>query len=553
MEKITRYLIFLFLILSAVFAVRVITTQPLAPDSWLHMGMGKFIITYGRIPAHTDVSFKSVQPSLEWISHSWLSEILMHLTTVASEQLAPLITIPLLALCLFILFHIFRSLKLDKSIYFLAAAVVLVIAPSFWHFNPLVFAAPILMCMAYLYINYARYKHRRQILFMPLLLLLYANLWGGFIFIPVLFLTILFFYEVVLALVAAGKKNKGQRRLPVFAASYIASLIATLLNPYGLRIWIYFFTFVGIISQRIGFSTLAGVITVSSQSYFKSSLNIFFFVAYLAYVLFMGIAIAVLLIRDRTKFFSKISSTFPLFFFVVLGAAWIRFIPLGILGSLPLFGQIIAYLVAEKSNKVLSYVSVASLCLTTAFMIIFVVEPPSLYTPKFPKAQTDFASKNSLPDNMLTTHDLTGFVYYQLFPKKLLIDAQDDLFDEEEIHINVFDTATLIKEKEFNKIIKGNHINSAIVSKDLGDWAMTLNNHPEWTTYYLDYDGFVFAKTKATRSLDADQGLHHIYMMLAPGFEPKEATASAKSSVALRIDTRQILWRGDNSRAFTAT
>ena len=77
-NKIVEILALVAFILALVFAVRFVWQNPLSNDSWSHMAIGHYIVDNKQIPHHNDISYKLTDPSLEWISHSWLSDVLIY-------------------------------------------------------------------------------------------------------------------------------------------------------------------------------------------------------------------------------------------------------------------------------------------------------------------------------------------------------------------------------------------------------------------------------------------------------------------------------------------
>jgi hypothetical protein len=98
-----------------------------------------------------------------------------------------------------------------------------------WSTRPQIFALPLFGASLYLLIRWLK-GQSQPLWFLPLIALLWANLHGSFV---------LLFILLGSALIAGGGKRK------VLAWVLLACLVATLLNPYGIRIWVNTFAMIG--------------------------------------------------------------------------------------------------------------------------------------------------------------------------------------------------------------------------------------------------------------------------------------------------------------------
>jgi tetratricopeptide (TPR) repeat protein len=155
--------------------------------------------------------------------------------------------------------------------------------------------------------------------------------------------------------------------------------------------------------------------------------------------------------------------------------------------------------------------------------------PPqgSIFHP--PQKQMDMITELNLPSNHFTTFDLTGYALYSLTPQKVILDAQDDLFDEN-ILINFYSWPLTVSEKFFNNLVGGNYINTMLVNKNIGGLANTLSQHPDWALIYFDTNGFLFVKKDAVaRKILEEDELRFINLTRNLGFNPGEiASATAE-------------------------
>ena len=193
----------------------------LDPDFGWHLQAGNYIRAHG-IPAFDPYTYTA--GSFRWIDHEWGNDVLTSLLyrlggySLLSTAFAGLWTA---ALCLFR-----RRQRLVVLLFALFAVASYVgVRPAVWTALGVVLLLELL----------AR-RTPRALLLVPLLFLLWANLHGGFI--------------LGLAVVAYSAVRRRDWRL---WAALLASLLATVVNPYGLRLYVEIF-------RTLGDSTLHGQI-----------------------------------------------------------------------------------------------------------------------------------------------------------------------------------------------------------------------------------------------------------------------------------------------------
>jgi hypothetical protein len=116
--------------------------------------------------------------------------------------------------------------------------------------------------------------------------------------------------------------------------------------------------------------------------------------------------------------------------------------------------------------------------------------------------------------------------------RKFLLDAQDDLFDENET-ISIFYLPNAVSDPVMQHILDNNNINTALVSKDVGGFARSLTKNPSYSLLYFDYSGFLFVDSATqTEKFLHDNSLLGIDITRNLGFNPDIATASAQELTA---------------------
>lgn len=195
-----------------------ILTNKADPDLWMHLTAGRLIAETGGVPQRDLYSFAAY--GTEWVSHEWLFQLLAYCTFQALGAAGLMAAKGAAGAAA--LYLIYRTIALNaeslvvRSFVFLCTSVVLICLGLTC--RPQI--ATFLGCALLLYLH-----HRRRLEWGPWLLVPWSWLHGGFLA-----------GIAILLVVCAGEALSGRpfRRL-LFHTALAAA--ATLLNPYGSRLW----------------------------------------------------------------------------------------------------------------------------------------------------------------------------------------------------------------------------------------------------------------------------------------------------------------------------
>ncbi len=519
-KNLTLLLSVIIFILSVAFGLQLIIKNPLSNDSYLHMGVGRFIIDNKKIPSHSDVSYKQTQPSLEFIDHSWASDIVIYLVgrtgTLASIFLVSL----MLLLSCFILFKILNELETTTFMRFFTMSIALLLAPVFFKLHPFIFAIPILLLMLYVYFSWKK-SYGNSLFYLPFLFILFANFAGGFIFIPVFLYILINLIEVVNILFTKISWNK---LLQLIALTFV-SFLATLLNPNFERIWVYFLTYL-VVTSYPGkfFSQLPGALKLINQNYLKQSIPSTLYVFFVVYLFFIFSLLIILLVRERKKFLKLFFDQIPFLLFFLFAIKSVRLVPMVVFVTAPLFAILVTFL-----SKKIKYFDLAFITILFLTLLFLFISPPNY--PQFdpPVKQLEVIKKYNLPDNILSSFDITGYLYYKNYPDRTWLDAQDDLFDENDT-INLYTYVLPLDKNSLNNLIQKNNIKTILAAKDTGGLVSPLNDlKDQWSLLYFDYSGFLYVKKDSVPASFLDKyALDYIDISQNLGFDSKKANETAK-------------------------
>jgi len=454
-------------ILALLFASRMIISYPLSPDSYLHMGIGKYIVTTQSIPDHEAISYRSVGPVTEWITHGWLGDTLLYLTTsYAPEPGAIVLALLLLVLCLFIQYKIFSLMQTPLSLRLLLMALTLFIVPIYWRLSPYLLLAPLFLSVCYILIAFSMTGKKRPLLFLPLITLLWANIYGGYIF---LLTYILLSYLIYIFTIKFFQKSSVTRSKKYFVLALLLCLPASLVNPQGLKIWLYGYSFYEIIQFKQAFNSLPGYLTLINQTFlYENVSSVPYTIAIISVILLFGAVFFAFIQRKKKSFVTAYPYLLPLLLLVVFPILYIRFIPLIFFILTPLMAGVLTYSMTEN-KKWTTRILLAVTILAIPFFLAYLLTPYKIIRINPPVVQRSIITDYNLPPNILTTPQYTGYIFYHT-QQKLNIDLYDDIFDESET-INLLIHGDLIDARHLTQLLTEKLSSTVLVGKETGNFA----------------------------------------------------------------------------------
>jgi hypothetical protein len=229
----------LLALLSACF---ICTHARVDPDLWGHLRFGLDTVASGRLPITDPYSFTQ---DVAWINHEWLSEVAQAIAYRAGGVLGiVLLKAIALAAAFLILANLTKGID-ERHRWWLLAAGIIGVAPAAFTMRPQIWT---LLAIPLLW----HALNRRWLLAVPILFALWANLHGGWIVgmgVGWLWLVGRVIDRRTLSKAMWGPPSgRPEVRLKPDATAFeigialAAGLAATLLNPYGWRLWSFLVT-----------------------------------------------------------------------------------------------------------------------------------------------------------------------------------------------------------------------------------------------------------------------------------------------------------------------
>ncbi|HEX9664417.1 MAG TPA: hypothetical protein VGA49_01195 [Patescibacteria group bacterium] len=469
MAKIWRWTIIIFLLIT-VFSV--FWRVPVSFDTGWHLASGRYYLENKTIP-QTDI-FSQTMPDFNWVNHEWLTDVVLY--SLYSRFGLVSLTI-FYAVMLLLTFYLITGLVKTNWIYRLlttalaSLAVFSVLGPK-----PQMIT---LFGLALILVIYNRYQTNPKIIFLiPFILLLWANLHGGFI-IGLGLLFILIVFETV-----------QKRKIKLLTALLAMSVLITLINPYGFQIYGEIFKTA---ADTLG-NSLAKATISEWQPVSFNGLRAYYFWPYLILTLILTVV-----------FRKKLSSLYIILSVIFLPLAlssW-RHTPFFVLFSVPIYLESFS-LLSEKSKifrqltnswpLIIILSPFVYLALLNIFAISFSLNWPVIAAQKtLPQGAVRFIQANSdqFQGKMYNKYDYGSYLTFFLPEHKVFIDGRMLHWrqNNRSIYQDYFD---IIHNFNFDLLDRYN-IDWALLARN-SVAAQKLFAEEKWQLKYLDSDAIILAR-----------------------------------------------------------
>jgi hypothetical protein len=211
-------------------------------DTGYHIRAGDYILENRTVPKHDIFSFHS--PPLPWTAHEWLSEVVMAaLHRIAGLTGVVIFFALLISISYALLFRYMRACKRNIVFDVLILLLALVSSQIHWLARPHIFSL-FFMVIWYHLLDSHQNDRGGRLLLLPLIMLLWVNLHGGYL--TGFMLTGVYLLGNVIGYFRSveEERERSLRKIRWLGFILIACLFASLVNPYGYRILLFPFRLV---------------------------------------------------------------------------------------------------------------------------------------------------------------------------------------------------------------------------------------------------------------------------------------------------------------------
>lgn len=456
-------------------------------DTGYHIRAGDFILNNLSVPKSDIFSYITPMP---WTAHEWLSEVIMALLHKTGGLTSVLILFAfIIAVSTRIFFKNIRADGNNVLLSVVACIAFVALAKIHWLARPHIFSLLILIGW-YQILDDFQYRHKNRLWILPLTMLLWVNLHGGF----VIGLAILGIYLVGNCVLLYTDKEQweltGKEKSLSLGKILGASIIACIANPIGYQIFLFPFK---LVSNKY---IMDNVIEFLSPNFHE--IQPFKYLLLLSIIIFAYskrkpniIEITLTVLFTSMSLFSV--RYIPLFGVIVIPIL-LRYIECDALSG---FKNIERFF-RQRIENISSVDDMASgflwptLCI---FALIFFAANGSIahsFNPeKKPMAAIEFLKKNPVEGNMFNNDEFGDCIIYANHQKyKVFIDGRSDMYGTEQL-------------KEYDRIYKFETGWEHVVEKYKITWIffgtdtvlsryLIINN--DWKLIYSDKVASIFVK-----------------------------------------------------------
>jgi hypothetical protein len=395
-------------------------------DTGYHIRAGEFILNNHAIPRQDMFSF--ISPPLPWTAHEWLSELIMALVYRVSGLTGIVVFYSFFIALVYSL--LYKTLRAGRGNIFLAIAITLLVTVSsqlHWLARPHVFSL-LLMVVWYYLLEAYQYRDRNRLFLLPILMLLWVNLHGGYI-AGFVILGIFLLDNVIKTMTIAGaEKALHLDKAKALALTASLCIVAALINPFGYHILLFPFN---VVSNKY----LMDHVNEFLSPNFHESLPF----KYLFLYTIMVIAVS----RKRLNFIEIAL----ILFFTNMALFAVRYVTLFALISAPIILRKSDSILDESSSGIFDFLKrrgtgIASVDDSSrgyiwpiaGILAVVIIGMSGRLEYKFdakikPVAAVEFLKKERIPGHMFNNDEFGDYIIYAAWPQyKVFFDGRSDMY-----------------------------------------------------------------------------------------------------------------------------
>ncbi len=382
-------------------------------DFYHHVNTGSYIVKNHQFPNLDTYSFTA--KGKPWVAHSWGSGLIFFALLSSFGQISITLFNALVAtLTLILLYLLLRSYGPSKISSLLTVGITAIAFSTRFPQRPEIFAYPFVLLI--LLIDAKRKTTPYLIFFLPIIIFLWANMYGSAVLFGIGLVGILAIKQFTI------DKFKLKRSALKFYILCLASIIAAFINPYTYKTVFYFYLYIPKVSVYEG--EWAGIPRLLESTPIGQLITFQYFV--LIYFIF-AINLILLLLFSR-KILKKFLFQFVMSLTIFLPFFAFRTFPLAAILCAPIISICIEYVIHKKAYAYLFVIC----CLTLMiFYYSIITNLPKLKNPSNMELNslTQFIHKNSLSGNALNLGHFGGYITYEFYPSiHVFFDTRDELY-----------------------------------------------------------------------------------------------------------------------------
>ena len=426
-------------------------------DYFWHVKAGEYMVTNLKIPYHDIFSWYGINNNLYWMSHEWLSEVVIYGFKYIFKDLGPLIFNISIYLTLILVLYKCNKEKLAKNkiFTFVWSLLGVLVFSRVMLPRPHMISYVLLAFTIYVLYDNFNNKNSKKIYFLPLISMLWANFHGGSSNLPYI-LSFIFLivglFKFKFGKIEAEKIDK--RQIKKYLICGLLSIAVIAINPHGLKMITYPYI-------NMGDSLMISSITEWASPSLNNTSD------YCDFLLLGTIILSMIITKKKIKLIDFII----IGAFLVLGFKSLKFISLLYIAGTFIVFNFIDEFKLEISNKM----GVAILLAIVIGSSILSFRLTDKYNDKLiPDEIIDYI-KEKEPKKLFNYYGFGGYLIYNDI--KVFIDGRADMYSKynfkDTIDIEKYGYDYLLQGYNFDMIVIPTNIPLNIILSNKGTYMVT--------------------------------------------------------------------------------
>lgn len=454
-------------------------------DFWWHLKDGQYIIAHHVVPSRDFMSYTLAGHA--WTDHEWLAEVVIYSLYRLAGLWGPIVFFAIVICTTFTLVYLqMRQRRIQPVLASFVVAAAFMASSASW--GPRIQMMTLMFLAAYMFIlqRYRSTHSRRLLILLPALMLLWANIHGGFVLgIAVIAITLAGEW---MNRVTGHDEAWSTDDLKVLAFALAATVGVTMVNPNGIRQLLYPLTFV-----------LPNAYTNLIQE--SASPNFHLPVMMLFEAMLLLLVAAAFIGRPRLNW----THLFLVLAFTHLALSQVRNVAVWSVMISPLFAYYLQAAVpalreqfprfSYRSRPVEGRIgSILNLTILVLMALAYVLEGAHFInattlrqaeTDNYPRNAIAYLRTHDLPRHVFTSYEWGGYLLWNLFPRyRDFMDSRaDTLFNDRILHAYLTAYAARPGWKSVlnrygvqDVLVQGSSPLAQVLAQDHG-WRLAMSDH----------------------------------------------------------------------------
>jgi hypothetical protein len=457
-------------------------------DTGYHIRAGEYILDNLKVP-HYDI-FSFTTPPIPWTAHEWLSEVIFALIHKVSGLSGLVVGMTIVIASTYtVLLKFLRS----SGVNIIVAACIVALAAGastiHWLARPHIFSL-LLTLIWYIILDSYQYKKKDYLYLLPLLMLLWVNLHGGFL-AGFMLLMIYIAGNLLKAIFVKEDRHEGVARIKILLLIFFLCLLASLLNPQGYKILLFPFKL-----------TANKFIMDNVSEWLSPNFHTDLRYEYMLLLMILVFGVSILKLNAIEAMLVILFTHMSLFS--------ARYIPLYAIILSPIIARRIDHLIKDLSDRKLvkRFLSIADRATVTdsqtkgylwslfavAALLITLLMGKIEYTfdaKKLPVDAVQFMKKEKITGNMFNNDEFGDYIIYAAWPEyKVFFDGRSDMYGVARMKEYI---KVVRIEQGWDEVLKKYNINWIIYGANSA-LSQFLLARDDWKLVYADKVANIFVR-----------------------------------------------------------